>query len=195
MKRTLCSMISVLFTWFFLSSDVSPQPAKGSPRNILSKVKKIGQETDLWCWAAAGQMVMGSHGVKVPQCEQAKELFGSSKCCDNPLSGVCFHGGWAEYVKWGFCAEVARGRCLKWEEIVDQIDKELPFTFTWWYPKERTAHTMVCIGYDIDNNKKSIVILDPLPVNEGSRSTIPYEEYCKGPDYEHWDDYYNIKKR
>ena len=60
------------------------------------------QETNMWCWAASGEMVMDFLGTNVTQCDQANKRFGRNDCCNTPTPNACINGGWPEFDKYGF---------------------------------------------------------------------------------------------
>jgi hypothetical protein len=55
------------------------------------------QQTDAWCWAASGEMVMSYLGGMVSQCEQANRRFAHTDCCNTPTPASCNQGGWPEF--------------------------------------------------------------------------------------------------
>jgi Peptidase_C39 like family len=163
------------------------------PRACL-KVEFHAQETERWCWASSGQMVMGYHGESHKQCDLAKKAFGKN-CCQSPMPNGCDAGGWVVYNDWDFDSNKTNSAPLDWDVIVKEIDNGRPFTFTWSFA-EGYSHTMVCIGYS--NKTKEIIYHDPAPANIGSpNQVISYAKYkegvtAEGVKYTHWDDYYQI---
>jgi hypothetical protein len=161
----------------------------------LLEVGLHAQETSMWCWAASGQMCMSFLGRDVSQCEQANNEFNMSTCCNTPYQLNCIQGGWPEFNKYGFTADVTSNSPLSWEEIKHQVGcLKKPIAFSWHWVGEG-GHMMVITGYQLSENEKYLTVLDPLPENIGSQSTILYDSYVKGVDHTHWNDYYNISKK
>lgn len=68
-------------------------------------VPLIGQQTNSWCWAASGEMVMQWFAVSVQQCTQATAQFEQNTgvdCCAQPTPGGCIRGGQVEIGLYGF---------------------------------------------------------------------------------------------
>src|SRR5207244_11161457 len=75
------------------------------------------QQTNMWCWAASGQMVMEFLGVTVQQCTGANNGFGRSGCCNTPTPGSCVNGGWPEFDKYGFTFVRPSNLALTWYQL------------------------------------------------------------------------------
>jgi|GEM_PF-657894 len=151
------------------------------------------QETNMWCWAASGEMIMDFLGSNVSQCDQANRRFGESECCLVPVPGKCVLGGWPEFEKYGFAYDRTTSKAVDWNTIVDNISaKKTPIAFSWrWLGGG--GHMMIVIGYAIIGDAKYVVIHDPWPPNVGATKTILYDDFVSGPKYTHWDDFYNIR--
>ncbi|MGE3780741.1 MAG: hypothetical protein AB7F89_26370, partial [Pirellulaceae bacterium] len=78
------------------------------------------QETELWCWAATGEMTMEFLGKRVSQGEQANRLFKRDDCDDRPVPKPCVHGGLVILPEYGFSAELSE-KPLSQQEIIRQI--------------------------------------------------------------------------
>lgn len=162
--------------------------------SALLAVTLFAQETPMWCWAASGQMCMSYFGKNVSQCEQAKNEFNVANCCGSSQGMECIQGGWPEFNKYGFSNSVTVDEPLSWDEIEHQIScLKKPVAFSWHWVGGG-GHMMVLTGYNISNNERYVTILDPLPENVGSQSTILYDNYVAGVDHSHWNDYYNISR-
>jgi hypothetical protein len=149
------------------------------------------QETDMWCWAASGQMIMSYLEGFVSQCEQANQRFGLSDCCNRPTPAACIRGGWPEFEKYGFSYNT--GGALSWTNLKAQIDSRRPFVFTWeWTGGGK--HMMVSTGYKVISGQNWVSILDPWAPNVGSQRDILYTEYVSGTDHTHSLDYYNVTR-
>lgn len=159
-----------------------------------------GQHTDMWCWAASGEMTMNFLGASPPvvQCDEANKQFGRTDCCNTPTPGACVVGGWPEYEKYGFTASVTSDAPLSWNQVREQIYcSKKPFAFSWHW-SGGGGHMMVVTGYAVIAGQQYVVINDPLPWNAtggGSQRASLYTAYVSGPGYTHWNDYYNITKQ
>jgi len=169
--------------------DACTPPAAGSQLVTLRP-----QETDQWCWAASGKMVMEFLGAPVDQCRQANERFGLTNCCNNPVPWACVRPGWPEFDKYGFTSQKTSSEPLAWNAIRMQIAcKKRPFAFSWKWVGNG-GHMMVVIGYATVAGSNYVTIYDPLPVNVGDQRIISYDAYSSGSGYTHWDDYYDVVK-
>ena len=162
------------------------------------------QETNAWCWAASGQMVMESFGTKVAQCIQANELFGRIDCCNislcpNPVSThPCVKGGWIEFDKYGFSDNITYTP-LTWDEIRRQVSSgencgNKPIAFSWAWVGGG-GHMMVVIGYKVVEGENMVEILDPWAPCVGDHELISYDRFIEqAGHYTHLFDYYDITK-
>ena len=156
------------------------------------------QETDQWCWAASGQMIMAFHNHDVSQCLQANNEFQRNDCCVDSKPSACVRGGWPEFAKYDFDSERLFGTHLNWDQLREQIAcKKTPVAFSWrWLIGG--GHMMVVRGYTTSQGVKTLFINNPwppLPEGAGEQQIISYDEYIAGTDHTHWDDFYNIKFR
>ncbi len=157
-------------------------------------VPLYGQQTNMWCWAATTQMTVAYQGVIITQCQQANLLFGRNDCCINPPNAACVNGGWPNYPAWGFSTQItAWGTALTFDQLVAQIDANLPTNFSWGWTGGG-GHIMVARGYKNVNGVNYVYINDPWPPNQGGSSWITYAEYVSSNTHTHWQDYYNIIK-
>jgi hypothetical protein len=168
------------------------------------KVCKRPQATTQWCWAASGQMVMEYLGTNVSQCDQANARFpaANNTCCGAPTSRVCNRPQVADYHKWGFNFQKTNNAALSKKQVMNEIDNNRPFTFTWYSPTGQWSHTMVAIGYTTESDQLFVICNNPLPVRTGSKRTLKYGEFVEGIDYantgdayQHLEDYYFIQKK
>jgi papain like cysteine protease AvrRpt2 len=152
------------------------------------------QETDMWCWAASGQMVMKTlrPRTNVTQCDEANKRFGLSECCNRPTPVKCVEGGWPEFSKYYFDSDIKKGP-LDFSEVQQEIFcNKRPFAFSWHWVGGG-GHMMVATGYQIVAGTKYIIKDDPWPPNQGQDSVaITYDFYVQGSDHTHWDDYYKV---
>jgi hypothetical protein len=179
------------------------------------------QETDEWCWAASGQMLMNLIGAdhlppNVPQCYEANQEFSRSDCCACPTASACANPGWPQFSTWGFTSsQTACGTPLSWTDVKGQTDSGMPFMFSWAW-NGGGAHAMVAKGYvDITLPPpfpipiyQAVVMANPWSWQGrcgpggnaagpfgGDIEIIPYSEFAGGPGYDHTHgaDIYNIK--
>jgi hypothetical protein len=155
-----------------------------------------GQQTNMWCWAASGQMTMNfiHPASNVQQCDEANKRFGRTDCCNNPVPNACINGGWPEYPKYNFKADMTSDAALSWEDLKKQIYcKKKPFAFSWHWPGGG-GHMMVAIGYFTLEGTNYVSVNNPWPPTGGVQEIITYDSYVGGPAFghTHWNDYYNI---
>jgi Papain-like cysteine protease AvrRpt2 len=158
------------------------------------------QQTDMWCWAGSGQMVMEFLGVSVPQCTQANNEFGRADCCNSPTPGACVEGGWPEFDKYGFTFKRTSDAALTWDQVRAQtsdaaVCSRRPFAFSWHWPGGG-GHMMVAIGYQTVGNVNYVEINDPWAPNVGDHRFITYDFYvASAGDHTHWDDFYDVARK
>jgi hypothetical protein len=157
-----------------------------------------GQHTSMWCWAASGEMTMNFLGGTVVQCDEANRRFGRTDCCNSPTPAACVNGGWPEYDKYGYAADVTSDAPLSWDDTRYQIYcRKEPFAFSWHW-SGGGGHMMALTGYTVVGGTQYVVINDPLPwsaTGGGSQRISLYTDYVSGSGYTHWNDYYNIRKK
>ncbi len=176
-------------------------------------VKLHPQETENWCWAACGQMVMEYLGRNISQCEQANNRYHRAECCSDTLwkartgfskddGGLityinCARSGWPEFEKYEFAFKRTSNTALTWNELKTQLSggpasKGRPVAFSWKW-KRGGGHMMIAIGFTSIDGQNYVVVLDPWPANKGDEVIIPYSAYVEDPGkYSHWDDFYDL---
>jgi hypothetical protein len=148
------------------------------------------QQTNQWCWAASGEMVMKYLGGMVSQCEQANQRFSRTDCCNSPTPSACILPGWPEFAKYGFTFN--SGGALSWTDLKGQIDtRRTPFVYSWNWDGGG-GHMMVVIGYKVINGQNWVSINDPWSPNTGDQRDILYSDYVDGTGYTHGGDVYNL---
>ena len=175
-----------------------------NPGNIGSvPVTLNGQQTNMWCWAASGQMTMNyvHPASNVQQCDEANKEFGRTDCCNSPVPGPCVNGGWPEYTKYNFTADTTSDAALSWSQIQSQIYcAKKPFAFSWHW-NGGGGHMMVATGYVTIDGTNYVSVNNPWPpstpqlaANGGVQEVYTYDKYVGGPSYDHthWNDFYNI---
>jgi len=182
-------------------------------------VPMYGQETDQWCWAASGQMIMDYLGTTVAQCTEANDSFGRTDCCNDnggTCGGMfsvlvyilnhaaCINPGWPDFGNYGFDSTVLND-ALSWNDLRKQLSdaphcRKTPVAFSWGW-SGGGGHMMVARGYasvtvPMFGNFDVVAIRDPWPPCSGDSKIITYGEYVerKG-DHVHWSDYYDIRRR
>jgi hypothetical protein len=147
----------------------------------------------MWCWAAAGKMVMDFLGKTVTQCDKANRRFSRTDCCKRPAPVSCVQGGWPEFDKYGFTFKRTSDKALGWDEIQRQIHcARKPIAFSWHW-LGGGGHMMVATGYTTIDGRNFVRINDPLPIDVGEQRVMLYDRYVEGPDYTHWDDFYDVQ--
>jgi Papain-like cysteine protease AvrRpt2 len=178
------------------------------------------QETDEWCWAASGQMLMNLIGAdhlppNVPQCYEANQEFSRSDCCTCPTPSACANPGWPQFSAWGFTSDqTALGAALSWTDVTGQINSGMPFMFSWAW-NGGGGHAMVAKGYfnfpgiaPFLPASTLVYVANPWSWQGrcgpggnasgpfgGDIEWITYSEFVGGPGYDHTHmaDIYNIK--
>ena len=183
-----------VLTVFVLSGCCNPKPEETLPVNLRL------QETDSWCWAASGEMIMEYMGANIEQCDEANKRLGRNDCCNKPVPWSCIHGGWPEFDKYGFTSKHTSNAALSWKQVKSQLScKKKPFAFTWKFEGEDNGgHMMVATGYRTIDGINFVSGYDPLPYDPllgTNKAYIPYETYVSGSYYTHWDDYYDVTKK
>lgn len=154
-------------------------------------VPLFGQETNQWCWAGSGQMIMNYLGAtKVSQCDQANRRFGRTDCCNSPVPSACISGGWPEFDKYGFAFNTTG--TLSWSSLVGEINNNRPVAFSWKWTGGG-GHMMVASGFLSTRTDNYVYVNDPWDPNVGDQYYITYSEYVSAADHTHWTDYYNIR--
>jgi len=177
-------------------------------RSAMLPVECRAQETDMWCWAACGEMIMEYKGRDVTQCDEAQKSSGRDDCpCDQCGTGrindpMCANqGGWPQFGKYGFSWERTSLRPLSWDELTKELSPRRrcgasPVAFTHGHPGG-AGHMYVAFGYHKQGGKRYVDVWDPAPEcdarPEAHYKLMTYEEYVNGDD--HWNDFYQIRKK
>jgi hypothetical protein len=183
------SLAVILSSTFLLAACCDP-PLIGSVN-----VPITGQQTNLWCWAASGQMVMNfvRPASNVTQGDEANRRLGRTDCLNSPIPAACVRTGWPEFEKYDFAFQRTSNAALSWNDLRKEIGcARRPFAFSWAW-NNGGGHMMVVVGYAAIGDQRFVSINDPLPVDEGSQRVIPYDEYVSGSSYTHWDDFHHIR--
>ncbi|HLK16529.1 MAG TPA: papain-like cysteine protease family protein [Fimbriimonadaceae bacterium] len=148
-----------------------PSFARGPVYGIVDlPVPLFGQQTNSWCWAASGQMVMKYFGVSESQATQATYQFGTKagvNCADNPTPPACISGGSVEIAHYGFTfSQLGGNSCLTPAQIEDQVyTRDEPWIINPNSPG--FGHVLVAVGFiNLENivpNLYFVGINDPWP--------------------------------
>jgi hypothetical protein len=178
-----------------------------TPRAQTLNVDLIAQETNSWCWAASGQMLMSYIGnVNVPQCVQANDRLGYTNCCQTPVPAACIEPNWPDMPRYGFSQRT--GGALSWDAVRRQLAnggpfRGRPFGFSWgWLVPDATGtlqptdagHMMVAVGYFDGPSGRWVEVHDPWPPNLGDHRFDFYDFYVADPaSHVHWTDFFDIR--
>jgi hypothetical protein len=180
-------LLALIFT---ITSCCTPNATIGS-----QPVTLYPQQTSMWCWAASGEMCMNFLGANVQQCDEANKEFGRTDCCNSPVPNDCVNGGWPEFDKYGFTADVTSDAPLSFDEIKKQIYcYKKPVAFSWHWTGGG-GHMMVITGYFVVDGVQYVTVNNPWAPNVGAQEVYTYDKYVSGTDHTHWNDYYNITKK
>jgi hypothetical protein len=186
-----------LVAWNFVTAVVLAGCCNPPPDHSLPVTLRL-QETDSWCWAASGEMIMEYLGASIEQCDAANKQFERNDCCNSPVPWPCIDGGWPQFDKYGFTSSNTTNAALSWTQVKSQLYcKKKPFAFTWKF-LGGGGHMMVAAGYRTVNGINFVYGYDPLPFDQllgAGKAYIPYQTYVSGSDYTHWDDYYDVTKK
>ena len=156
-------------------------------------VSLYAQETNVWCWAASGQMVMSYLGYPVSQCAQANEATGRTDCCNSPTPAACVTTGWPDFAAYGFSSSsTSWGTALSWSSLYNEIaGNRRPVAFAWGWTGGG-GHMMVAIGARTIGTSNFVTMNDPWAPNWGGQSDLLYSAFVSGSGYSHWTDIYNV---
>ncbi len=169
--------------------------------DVALNVTSYGQQTNMWCWATSGEMIMTYLGadVNVTQCVQANTRFNRNDCCANFQN--CVIGGWPEFDEYGFnFASTNWGTALTFAQLKTEFDNNRPVGFAWGWTGGG-GHYMVARGYieDSATGLQQVYVNDPWPWNAdknagGAQRIITYAEFVAAADHDTWQNDYDIIK-
>ncbi len=198
--KSIAAAFAALFLGF--TPAAAKLPLLPIVKTATLPVPLLPQLTNVWCWAASGDMVMTYCGHPHAQCEQASYQFApgqpSNYCCQSPLPSICHSGGQVEILHYGFTAsQLGNNSALTGPQIVTQISTlHMP-----WIANPHSpgwGHVIVGVGYvSFDGVVLWVAINDPWPPNTGATyiETLAFyqcggwEGNCHTEGY----DFYNIK--
>jgi Papain-like cysteine protease AvrRpt2 len=172
--------------------DAPPAEAQEKPPDRWTlPVEMRAQETEVWCWAATGQMTMEFLGKGVSQSEQANLAFRRSDCGQRPIPRACIRGGEILLGPYGFNYDLTK-KPLSEAALVHQLyTLRKPVPFAWRFPGGG-GHAALVVGYARQADGTLLVeCLDPYPppgkdarsVSGGHRVFMPYSRW--DGDYDH----------
>jgi hypothetical protein len=171
-------------------------PAIAGNEHILP-VPLYSQSTNMWCWAASGEMVIKyiDPKAKITQCDEANFNFKKTSCCNNPVPVDCVNGGWQVFHNYGFDFTERDTTALSWDELKTLLNSSKPVMYAWaWHGGG--GHMMVATGWATVGGENYVHINNPWPPGTGDQELISYQEWVGGSSYDHnhWADFYNIRK-
>lgn len=132
------------------------EPPPGGGR-VLS-VPLVTQQTQVWCWAAAAEMLFRYHGMGYTQCEVLSFLF-QFNCCGFPnacaITATVPQIQQTLFAFGGLSSRVVGPLSL--QGVRAEIDANRPFIVT--YQGSFVGHVVVIYGYDDEGN---VYIRDPF---------------------------------
>ena len=154
-------------------------PAPSPPPQRISRSLPIvyaAQQTQVWCWAAVSQMVLGYYNVgSVGQCNILTRWTGAP-CCTAALP-ICIQAApdlafiQATLLEAGGIRSARVRRPLQGTEVIAEINGNRPFIIA--YQGSFSGHVVVVGGYSInqDGSGLSVDVLDPF---YGVYRGVPY---------------------
>jgi hypothetical protein len=187
--------VAVVFLTTIVAA-ICPRPAAAQAIGIISETLD-GQQTNVWCWAASGEMAMSYFGVNVQQCTEATYQFGTSAgvdCCKNPVPGACVSGGQVVINHYGFTYQQLGGSsALSPTQIRNQIStRKEPWIFNPYCANSSQCgnwgHVLTGVGYFAPFVPPTIAlpdffflfVNDPWPPHVGSFYLQFYPAYKDG---------------
>jgi len=175
---------------------ICPRPAAAQAIGLVSEALD-GQQTNVWCWAASGEMAMSYFGVNVQQCAEATYQFGQAagvNCCSNPVPGACVSGGSVVIGHYGFTYQQLGGSsALSPAQIRNQIStRKEPWIFNPYCANQNQCgswgHVLTGVGYFAPFVPTTVAIPDlfflfvndPWPPHTGSFYLQFYPAYKDG---------------
>jgi hypothetical protein len=186
-----------------LPVETPPAGAQEKPPDRWSlPVKLHAQETEVWCWAATGQMTMEFMGKEVSQGEQANLAFRRNDCGQRPTPRPCARGGEILLRPYGFSYETAT-RPLTEQALVHQLHAlRKPVPFAWRFPGGG-GHAALVTGYVRQADGPLLVeCLDPYPPpgkdarawEGGHRVFMPYGRWVGDYDHTFGHAFFNVAR-
>jgi hypothetical protein len=201
--------------WVFLVSGagigaLAISPMGGTPAAAQEKppdrwtlpVQLHAQETEVWCWAATGQMTMEFLGTSVSQSEQANRAFRRNDCGQVPIPGSCIRGGEILLKPYGFSYDLSTTPLNEGAIAYQLYALRKPIPFAWRFPGGG-GHAALVVGYARQADGTFLVeCLDPYPPpgkNPGSwggghRVFMPYSRWVGDYDHTFGHAFFNVTR-
>jgi hypothetical protein len=161
------------------------------------------QETELWCWAATGQMTMEFLGVGVSQSEQVNRALRRTDCGTRPTPRACIKGGSILIKPYGFDHDISKTPLTEGGLAYQLYGLRKPVPFAWRFPGGG-GHAALAVGYARQADGTFLVeCLDPWPPpgrdarswSGGHRVFMPYSRWVGDYDHTFALDYFNVTRQ
>jgi hypothetical protein len=172
------------------------------------------QQAQLWCWAAASQMVLEplSPGTDFSQALQAEKAI---KICEkaprdtcgnsSPIYLDCDRPGFPSFDLFNYKAEEDHTP-LPWQQLKGELDACRPMVFGWCLPHQcgdtlddSSGHWMVAAAADVCPRPGAaavpiVRVFNPAPCCNGKALWIPYSLFASGgATMDFWKAYYRVR--
>lgn len=177
MRRVYLKLVGILLVFLSLacsdSGGGSQQPASNPCDGPLS-ISYFQQQTQVWCWAAAAQMVISAYGQYPNQCQVASvALLGPAYynwCCVYP--GDCNTPGPSSWIIGSVQAFTGKtgslvGGPISFDQIRNNLDNCSPVVIL--YGGSFIGHFIVISDYNLET--QSLTVYDPF---FGIHHNVPY---------------------
>jgi papain like cysteine protease AvrRpt2 len=161
------------------------------------------QETELWCWAATGQMTMEFlGGGAISQSEQVNRALRRTDCGMRPTPRACIRGGNITLKPYGFTYDESKKPLTEGALAYQLYGLHKPVPFAWYFPGGG-GHAALAVGYVRQADGTFLVeCLDPYPPAfkdarswaGGQRLFIPYRRWVSDYDHTFALNYYNVTR-
>jgi hypothetical protein len=183
--------------------DATPAAAQEKPPDRWTlPVQLHAQETEVWCWAATGQMTMEFLGTSVSQSEQANRAFRRDDCGQVPTPRPCIRGGEILLRPYGFSYDLSTTPLNEGAIAYQLYGLRKPIPFAWRFPGGG-GHASLVVGYARQADGTFLVeCLDPYPPpgkNPGSwggghRVFMPYSRWVGDYDHTFGHAFFNVTR-
>jgi hypothetical protein len=156
-------------------------------RAVTLPIAPVVQQTQVWCWLAVGEMVLGHYGIRNVnpggnfQCGIIGAISGpGSPCATNCFACIRPSGSnYATVEMLSTYARVVADRTLRYSEagaisparVMENIDARRPVvagvSYTTRVAQADAQHAVLIVGYDLRGGEMSLVVNDPFPYPQG----------------------------
>ncbi len=136
------------------------------PTTVTLNIPFAAQQTQVWCWAAASEMVLNYNGNPIRQCEIVTSWVGPQhQCCGYGTPTCVFSAPDLQFIQETLAnagmPSILAGGPLSFATVRDQIDNGNPMIVA--YQGSFNGHVVVIYGYDdIEPGGPYLAIHDPL---------------------------------